>query len=773
MLKKVPADIDALKTIDDKLRWLSAWTIHHANHIRESSDGLKVGGHQASCASMTAIMAALYFHALGPNDRVAVKPHAGPVLHAIHYLLGSQTLEQLKNFRGFGGTQSYPSRTKDKIPVDFSTGSVGLGVAITAFASLVQDYLTAHGMMDEANRGRFVALIGDAELDEGNIYEALIEAYKHDIRNCWWIVDYNRQSLDATSTDRMFERFDEIFASCGWRTVELRYGKKLEAALAQNPKVRGWLETLPNADHSALLYQGGSAWRTRIEADLGTAAAPFLKGLDDEALGALMSNLGGHCMETLVEAFDAAQDDVPTLFVAWTVKGFGLPFAGHKDNHAGLMNPTQALALRDSMGVKEGEEWEPLAGIGGNARSGVEALIERSRIAREKRNRDFGRISIPSIPAPQGEEQSTQAAFGRILLDLAKSGAPLADRIVTTSPDVTVSTNLGAFVNQRGLFKRRDMADVFAKAKIPSAQKWSATNQGQHIELGIAESNLFLMLAALGLSGDLFGERLIPIGTLYDPFIARGLDSLNYACYQDARFLLVATPSGVTLGPEGGAHQSINPPLIALGQPGLRHYEPAFADELAAMMEEAFRLIDAPDGESTYLRLSTRSIDQVERADDGWKNGALKGGYWLKEPGRNAEAAIVAMGAIIPEALAAWEELSADIPGLGLLAVTSPDLLHRGWTAAQAKRWQGDRAPSHVEQLLSHLAPGAGLVTLCDAAPASLSWLGGVLGNRVAPLGVERFGQTGNLPDLYAAYRLDGDAITEGIAELLLPQTSS
>ena len=773
MLKKVPADIDALKTLDDKLRWLSAWTIHHANHIRESADGLKVGGHQASCASMTAIMAALYFHALGPSDRVAVKPHAGPVLHAIHYLLGSQTLEQLKNFRGFGGMQSYPSRTKDKIPVDFSTGSVGLGVAITAFASLVQDYLTAHGWMDEADRGRFVALIGDAELDEGNIYEALIEAYKHDIRNCWWIVDYNRQSLDATSADRMFERFDEIFRSCGWRTIELRWGKKLEAALAKNPKVRDWLEALPNADHSALLYQGGSAWRARIEADLGKSAAPFLKGLDDEALGALMSDLGGHCMETLVEAFDSAKDDVPTLFVAWTVKGFGLPFAGHKDNHSGLMNPTQAHALRDAMGVKEGEEWEPLAGIGGNARAGVEALIERSRVARQKREREFGRISMPSIPTPQGDEQSTQAAFGRILLDLAKSGAPLADRIVTTSPDVTVSTNLGAFVNQRGLFKRREMKDVFAAAKIPSAQKWSATNQGQHIELGIAESNLFLMLAALGLSGDLFGERLIPIGTLYDPFIARGLDSLNYACYQDARFLLVATPSGVTLGPEGGAHQSINPPLIALGQPGLRHYEPAFADELAVMMEEAFRLIDAPDGESTYLRLSTRSIDQVERADDGWKDGALNGGYWLREPGPNAEAAIVAMGAIMPEALAAWEELGADIPGLGLLAVTSPDLLHRGWTAAQAQRWGGSREPSHVERLLSCLAPGAGLVTLCDAAPASLSWLGGVLGNRVAPLGVERFGQTGGLADLYAAYRLDGAAITEGIAELLLPQTSS
>jgi len=768
MLAIPNADLDALRILDDKLRWLSAWTIHHANHIRPSADGLKVGGHQASCASMSTIMAALYFHALGPNDRVAVKPHGGPLLHAIHYLLGSQSLDQLQNFRGFGGAQSYPSRTKDRIPVDFSTGSVGLGVAITAFASLVQDYLTEHGMIEDADRGRFVALIGDAELDEGNIYECLIEGYKHDIRNCWWIVDYNRQSLDATSADRMFERFDEIFASCGWRTVKLRYGKRLAAALADNPPIKQWLDALPNADFATLSFQGGPGWRTRIAADLGKPVFPFLDAHDDEALGALLNDLGGHCMESLVEAFDAARDDVPTLFVAWTIKGFGLPFAGHKDNHSGLMNPTQAHALRDGMGISEGEEWQPLAGIGANALPGVEALIENCRIRRDKRDRSFGKISIPAIPVPSGEEQATQAAFGRIMLDLSRAGGKLADRIVTTSPDVTVSTNLGAWVNQRGLFKRREMKDVFAAAKIASAQKWSATNNGHHIELGIAESNLFLMLAALGLSGDLFGQRLIPIGTLYDPFIARGLDSLNYACYQDARFLLVATPSGITLGPEGGAHQSINPPLIAMGQPGLRHYEPAFADELAAMIGEAFRLIDAPDGESTYLRLSTRNIRQVERPDNSWKSSALCGGYWLREPGHGAEAAIVAMGAIMPEALAAWDELVPDLPGLGLLAITSPDLLHRGWTEAQAARWDGYRTPSHVENLLSRLAPGAGLVTLCDAAPASLSWLGGVVGQRVAPLGVNRFGQTGTLADLYGAYRLDGDAITRGIAELLL-----
>ncbi|HET7281737.1 MAG TPA: transketolase [Sphingomicrobium sp.] len=770
MLKPPRTDIEALKTLDERLRWLSAWTIHHANHVRENTDGLKVGGHQASCSSMTAIMAALYFHALGPNDRVAVKPHAGPVLHAIHYLLGSQSREALENFRAFGGAQSYPSRTKDRIPVDFSTGSVGLGVAITLFASLVQDYLSAHGWLDEEDRGRFVALIGDAELDEGNIYEAIIEGATHDVRNLWWIIDYNRQSLDATSADRMFERFEEIFRSCGWRVVELRYGKRLQRVLEKHKALKAWFEQLSNAELSALHYQGGAAWRTRIETELGKNATAFLKGYDDEALAALFTDLGGHCMETLVEAFDAAQDDVPTLFIAWTVKGFGLPFAGHKDNHAGLMNPTQLAALRDGMGVREGKEWEPLEGIGDNARIGVEALLDRTRVAREKRARSFGAVAIPPIPAPTGEEQSTQAAFGRILLDLSKARGDLADKIVTTSPDVTVSTNLGAWVNQRGLFRRSEIPDIFAKAKIASAQKWAANNSGQHIELGIAESNLFLMLAAAGLSGDLFGTRLFPIGTLYDPFIARGLDSLNYACYQDARFLLVATPSGITLGPEGGAHQSINPPLIALGQPGLRHYEPAYADELAAMMEEAFRLIDDPKGESTYLRLSTRSIQQADREDDRWRDGALKGGYWLREPGPGAEAAIVAMGAIMPEALAAWEELREDLPGLGLLAVTSPDLLHRGWTAAQAARWKGQRDPSHAEQLLSRLSPAAGLVTLADAAPASLSWLGGVLGQRVAPLGVEKFGQTGNLVDLYATYRIDGDAITEAVAELLLPQ---
>ena len=764
----------ALESIDARLRWLSSWTVHNANQLREKRDGLKVGGHQASCASMTAIMAALYFHALRPQDKVAVKPHAGPVLQAIHYMLGNQSLDQLQRFRALGGAQSYPSRTKDKIPVDFSTGSVGLGVAITAFSSLVQDYLIARGQLAEADAGRMIALMGDAELDEGNIYECLIEGYKHEIRNCWWVVDYNRQSLDSTTADRMFRRFDDIFETCGWRVITLKHGRLQRAAFARpgGKSIEDWIDNCPNAEFAVLTYQGGAAWRERLLADIGAKAnvQKLLDSFDDDGLAALMTNLGGHCIESLIDAFDSAQDERPTLFIAYTVKGYGLPLAGHKDNHSGMMNADQVEQLRTSMGISKGSEWEPFAGLGNNQAARLKAFIDQSALARKAPESTAPAIPVPArLPVPRGEAQSTQAAFGNVLLDLAKSAEPLADHIVTTAPDVTQTTNLGAFVNQRGLFRRAEMADVFRAAKVPSVQRWAGHATGQHIELGIAENNFFLALTSLGLAAPHFGTRLIPVGTVYDPFIARGLDALNYGCYSDARFLLVGTPSGLSLGPEGGAHQSINTPLIGMGQPNLAYFEPAWADEVALMMRWAFDYMQQPGGSSVYLRLTTRVIPQQVRADSCWEADALKGGYWLHMPTGNTEAAIVFTGAIVPEVLDAWQQLTEDIPGLGLLNVTSPDLLHRDWSARRAARWTSSKAaPSHAETLLSALSPGAGLVTVIDGSPGALSWLGGVKGMRVSPLGTDRFGQAGDLVDLYRIYRLDAEAIIDAAADLFL-----
>ncbi len=771
--------IEGLDALEQRLLWLASWTVHYANHIRPNRDGLKVGGHQASCASMTTLMAALYFHVLRPQDRVAVKPHASPVLHAVEYLYGRQTQDRMENFRGYGGVQSYPSRAKDQIRVDFSTGSVGLGVAVTAFASLVQDMWLARGDLDPKATGRFISLLGDAELDEGNIYEALIEAYKHDIRNTWWIVDYNRQSLDATTSEKMFDRFDDIFETAGWDVLTLKYGVRQRAAF-QKPggaRLRKWIDDCPNDLYAALTYEGGAAWRRRLTKDLKRSpkSLELIESYDDETLANLMTELGGHCLVTLLEAFEkAAASETPKLIIAYTTKGRRLPFQGHKDNHSGLMTPTQIGELRDRLGVEDGQEWSPLAGLSEQRRDKAEAVLANAPWRETgKQKRSAPSVQIPSLsemPDPGRGKSSTQVAFGKIMNDLAREETDFVSRIVTTSPDVTVSTNLGGFVNRKGLFSRSASEDVFKKRKIASPQIWAHSPKGQHIELGIAETNLFVMLTALGLSKDLFDQRVFPVGTVYDPFIARGLDALNYACYQDARFILAATPSGVTLAPEGGAHQSLSSPLIGMGQPGLTYWEPAYSDEVRVILREAFDAVEREEGGSSYLRLSTRQLDQIDREmTPGLADDILNGAYWVEAPTEDAGVAIAYCGAMAPEAREAYDILKEDLPGAGLLAITSPDVLHRDWMAASRSPWTGEAGQtSHIERLLSDMPAGSGLVTLIDGAPSPFSWLGSVRGHRVRALGTERFGQTGDLPDTYAEHRLDANAVMDAAASLLV-----
>ncbi|PWS36043.1 transketolase [Falsiroseomonas bella] len=774
-----------LHQVERKLLWLSAWMIHHANHIRPNRDGLKVGGHQASCASCISIMAALYFEILRPADRVAVKPHAGPVFHAINYLLGRQTKEKLATLREFGGIQPYPSRMKDGAEVDFSTGSVGLGVALTTFGSLVQDYVHLHGMArPDVPKGRHVAIVGDAELDEGNIYEALLEGWKHDVRNVWWVVDYNRQSLDSVVPDRLFGRIEGLFRDMGWNVVTLKYGRKLQAAFARpdGDALRRWIDDCPNSLYAALTFQGGAAWRNAVLADLGRVPGvrAIIDPLTDDELAELMTNLGGHDIETLTEAFRAqdAEGDQPTCFIAYTIKGMGLPFAGHKDNHAGLMTKEQMAGFRAAMRIREGHEWDPHEGLDATEaemRAFLDATPFAAPLASEGRRLSAPPVHVPAsfaVPrVPAGRKLSTQAAFGEILAELGRGhgdAAEIAARIVTTSPDVTVSTNLGPWVNRRGIFDRHQKNDVFRDAKLASAQRWGMAPEGQHIELGIAEQNLFLLLSALGLSHQLYGARLLPVGTVYDPFVNRGLDALIYACYQDARFLLVSTPSGLTLAPEGGQHQSVNTPLIGMAADRLASFEPAHADELAILLRHAFDHMQKPDGSAVWLRLSTRALAQPERSLD--PAAVIAGGYWVVPPADGARIAIAYQGPVAPEAAEAFEELRAEEPGAGLLAITSPDRLHADWIAARRARRNGQaRRPSHIETLLAPLAAEAAIVGVLDGHPAAHAWLGAVRGQRVVPLGVDRFGQAGDIPDLYREYGLDAAAILDACAEALLP----
>jgi pyruvate dehydrogenase E1 component len=783
-------DLAILTELERKVLWLATWTIHHANHVRESADGLKVGGHQASSASLATIMTALYFHTLRPQDRVAVKPHAGPNFHAIQYLLGRQTREKLENFRGYKGAQSYPSRTKDTDDVDFSTGSVGLGVSQTLFSSLVQDYVRAHGWGQEINgeprpEGRMIALLGDAELDEGNIFESILEGWKHGLRNCWWIVDYNRQSLDAVVREGLWERYQNLFQNFGWDVVVLKYGALQQAAFREpgGETLRQWIDNCPNQLYSALVFQGGAAWRKRLLDEIGDqgAVTRLIEQRSDDELARLMNNLGGHDLGSIIAAFDGVDHDRPVCFIAYTIKGLGLPFAGHKDNHAGLMTPAQMETFRTAMKIRPEHEWDRFEGLDTEA-ADIQKFLDTVPFGQSgERNLKAPLIEVPDqLPVTIAPEMATQTGFGALLNEIARGTTPLASRIVTTSPDVTVSTNLGPWVNRRGLFAREALADTFKSERIPSTFNWEFSPKGQHIELGIAEMNLFGALSALGLSHAINGERLLPIGTLYDPFIARGLDGLNYACYQDARFILVATPSGLTLAPEGGAHQSIAEPLIGMAQDGLAAFEPAFVDELAVILRFALDYIQRgggqkdKDGESSernwlrdetggsiYLRLSTRPVEQIQREmTPELRQAIVDGAYWLREPGPNCQVVVAYTGAVAPEAISAVGLMAEDRRDVGLLAVTSADRLNAGWTAAWRARERGlVHARSHIERLLAKVPRDCGIVSVLDGHPATLGWLGAVQGHRVRPLGVGHFGQTGAIAELYRHYGIDANAI--------------
>ncbi len=785
MLQRKSVQHYHLRTIEQRLLWLSHWMIHHANHVRPREDGIKTGGHQASSASMVSILTALYFSALRPEDRIAVKPHASPVFHAMQYLMGNLSVDRMKNFRGFGGVQSYPSRTKDADDVDFSTGSVGLGVAITSLASLIQDYVLAKTWGKDVVPGRMVALVGDAELDEGNVYECLQEGWKNDLRNCWWVIDYNRQSLDGIVREGLFERTEKIFDTFGWEVRRIKYGALQRTAFAEpgGSRLRDWIDACPNQEYSALTFMGGNAWRDRLMEELGDQGdvSALLARRSDKELAELMENLGGNCVSTLAEAFAAVDHDRPTCFLAYTIKGWGTPIAGHKDNHGGVMNSSQMAGWKSHMGVADGEEWEPFATVE-DPEALKRFLSSVPFFSVKTRRLTDRRLPVPKIRPVAVREISTQSAFGKILDDLAKSGGDLVDRIVTTSPDVTGTTGLGPWVNRRKLFARTPQADAFIEHRIPSTAKWEFAPDGQHIELGIAEMNLMLLLGAAGLSHSLFGKRLVPIGTVYDPFVMRGLDALNYACYQDARFLLVGTPSGVTLAPEGGAHQSIGTPLIGMSQDGLAAFEPAFADELAVILEWTFDYLQRdgegdPDertwlrdetGGSVYLRLTTNPIEQPpKRTDESFRQGTIDGAYWLRPPGPNCEVVIAYQGAVAPEAVRAAGAMAEIRRDIGVLAVTSADRLNAGWTAAQRARTRGRvDARSHVERLMRSLPPHAVVVTVIDGHPATLAWLGGVAGHKIIPLGVEHFGQTGNVSELYCHFGIDARNIAESVQNL-------
>ncbi len=776
---------EMLERVARRVLWLSTMMVHHANNIRPNKDGLKVGGHQASSASVVQILTSLYFDFLQPGDRVSVKPHASPVFHAIQYLLGNLDGKYLTELRAFHGLQAYPSRTKDPDPVDFSTGSVGLGAVAPNFAALVGRYVESHFDRVQNPRSRFVSVVGDAELDEGSIWEAIGEPALSGIDNILWVIDLNRQSLDRVVPEIRTPKLQAVFRAHGWNVVEAKYGHALQQAFAlpQGDLFRHAVDAMPNSAFQRMLRAPSLELRDRLCVDHPHAAAlrSFLGQWADEELATLIRNLGGHDLITLRHAFaESTTAGAPTVVFAYTIKGFGLPMEGDPANHSALLNQKQIDALRDSVGVTEEDpfpRFDPHSPEGRFCRDTTQRLSPASSA---RTNRTAKSIVVPD---DLGHEYrgtlTTQGALGQALVGLARDFPAVGDRVVTASPDVATSTNLGGWINRVGVWAGDGKRDYFDDAG-PRAQNWVEAASGRHIELGISENNLCLLLGQLGLASELHGELLLPIGTLYDPFVARGLDALIYGVYSGGRFIIVGTPSGVTLSPEGGAHQSTITPSIGLAMPGLVAFEPCFAKELEWILLDSLRgLADREHGQAVYLRLSTRSVDQAlfpipadPAAREALRRAVLAGAYRLIDrssapdyaPGRNV-AHIFASGAVVPEAIAASEELVREGVHANVINVTSADRLFRGYQESLLSALHGPDfpRPGPISSVVPETERSCPIVTVLDGHPHALAWVGGALGARVLPLGVSRFGESGTRPELYEACAIDKASIVEAV----------
>ncbi|MEU5846581.1 transketolase-like TK C-terminal-containing protein [Saccharopolyspora shandongensis] len=750
------ATAESLREVEQRVLWLSAAIIDHANRVRPNASGIKVGGHQASCASMVSIMTSLYFEHLTAADRVSVKPHASPVLHAINYLLGELDESHLTTLREFGGLQSYPSRTKDPDPADYSTGSVGLGATAPIWGAVARRYVDSH--VGGAGTGRQYSLLGDAELDEGACWEAIMDPTVADLGEIVWIVDLNRQSLDRVVPNIAANRLQGMFAAAGWQVLTLKYGRLLEELFARpgGAALRARIDGMSNPEYQRLLRCTPEQLRERLPGADGGEIARLLSDVDDEALAAAIRNLGGHDLAALDGAFRAIDDTRPTVIFAYTVKGYGLASEGHPQNHGSLLSAEQMQQLAENVGADLNDPWHRFA-------AGSPAGQRCSDAAARLRRRERPQVSAPELPADIGRTPTgtttTQAALGRALLDLTRGAPEAAARIVTLAPDVSSSTNLGGWLNKVGVWSPTERVDWFAD-DAETILHWRERPAGQHIELGIAETNLVGLLGELGATWSRWGQPLLPIGVVYDCFVGRALEPWSFGMYAGGQSILVGTPSGVSLAPEGGAHQSVITPSIGLEQPGLTSYEPAFAIDTEWCLLASLARLGRPDGGSAYLRLSTRPVDQTlaavpadPAARERRRRLAIGGAYPLRRH-EAPEVTLAAMGALVPEALAAADRLEAQGVGADVVCVTSPGLL---FEALRARQGAGGSAGILDQVFPAHRATP--LVTVLDGHPHTLAFLAGINRVRAAHLGVTNFGQSGSLEDVYRYHGLDADTI--------------
>ena len=799
-MNSTPVNNSILEEIQDRILWLAIKMVDHSNRGRYQKGSPKLGGHQASSASVTTIMTYLFFEFMGPHDKISIKPHAAPVFHAVQYLLNQLDEKYLTQLRAFGGLQAYPSVTKDPDNVDFSTGSVGLGPITPNFASLVEKYLESH-FEYESKDSKYISLLGDAELDEGSVWEAIMEPAIASLNDVLWIVDLNRQSLDRVIPGVRANDWKNMFVANGWDVIDAKYGAQLERAFASGngDLLKLWIDEMPNQRYQYLLRLDQNDLRKELTYGFKHSKdlTKFLDSYNDLDLYSMFRNLGGHDFDKLREAFDqSTKTSSPTVIFAYTFKGWNLPILGLPRNHSTLLNPEQIEQLRIKLNIPEDNIW---AKFNESSDAGTHCNKKAKIFTKTnpQNNSQINSIDIPSElnrPLPKFDI-STQDYLQMILTEILRSNHELSERIVTTSPDVATSTSLAGWIaNKNGLLwddnqdKPEETNQTSPATDLTQFQdqyndplQWIASPKGKHIELGISENNLFMLLGQLGLSYERHNEILFPIGTIYDCFIRRGLDALFYGTYSDSQFIFVGTPSGISLSGEGGAHQSILSSSIGIELPGISMYEPCFAKELEWILLDSLNKIKLRQG-STYLRLSKKAIDQstfilpeAPSEKDKLRSKVIDGAYVLKNSSiQNGSEIndnlinIFCCGAIIPEVLEASKILEEWKVNVNVINVTGPGVLfqkYQNWV--HSKFQNSDDSPNPLLKLLDGINTKVPSITITDSHPHSLVWIGAALGSQTYSLGINDFGQSGEVEQLYEEYMLDTQTIVDACLDAL------
>lgn len=809
-------ELAAMAIVRDHVAKGALSMIDWANH-KPANAGKKpkVGGHQASSMSSVDLLCALYLHAKRPQDRVAVKPHAAPIIYALMHLMGRLTSSEMNELREFKGPQPYPTKLKNPDFVDYTTSSEALGVCAAiydAYGAKLHNRSLRHVHEKPPVDSVYWAHCGDGELTEGQIDESLYDAGRWGLDNLVWIVDLNRQSLDRVMDDSLGGRLETWagakFRAQSWEVIDLRWGARALALFSRpgGDALQGLLEEMSDALFHPLMCVGGDIARLilageRHSADPATkqllahygrrltvdettqqGLAKLLETVDDATLAAGLSHLGGHDMGALLSAYETATaiEGAPAVIIAHTVKGYETSAAGHPENHGGLLPREEVVAWGLDRGLPKDtpypspETGSPAASLLAQRRGLLFEDVDHSYAAPPT---DQMAPALAAIKAPRRSVVSSGEVFQSLNLAVLRNES-VAPWVHFGAPDVGQTTHLGPVIKSTGVFSPRDgVQDTFEWLRTDRklAFDWRPSATGQFHALGIAEGNAMLWAYAFGRRKKRVEGKapLVTVVTVYDKFFERGFNQLDYAAYSDARFVAVGTPSGTGLSRETATHQSIQTPRMVMDLPGIIAYEPAFAVDVWAVYRWALGQLWADDGEAVYLRLTTQPLEQPNVLPEDVEARAIAGAYWLvgaddrwNTGEEAANVVLIGSGRKLAQLRVAAERLDTE-HGVGsrILNVTSYEALWRDWDAYNndPEAWDDPKRTYYLHELFTETAVNASLIITGDHVASVCEWLPGALqrlrGYRF--LGPRRNGEAGSLEAIDALHGMGVDDIIQ------------